>query len=184
MKIGNPPDYFVRVGEEADEQYDDVAPLYRGILSLDLNYLVSVDFVPDLTDVGPPWRGWVFGPVEDDFSTPQQARLAKLLGARYAVTPNAERAGTEDGFSWSWTDEPAEPGTVFYVSPEEFDELTADLIDLAEIAGGVHSPVRHSAVADRPVVRFVESRVLASRWFDPADAAKIGRDPVNRPAEG
>lgn len=177
MKIGNPSNYYVRVRSASWEEPDDVAPLYEGIYSIDLNHGMAVQFVPDVAAMAPPWSGAGL-PHPSAFTTTAQARILHVLMSSYAVTPNAARAGTEERFTWSWTDEVREPTTVFYVTADEFARYAGDLEDLSEIAGGLYSPIRRSDVVDRPAVRFIEDRILASSWLEPSDAASIGRNPL------
>ncbi|MCI4065025.1 hypothetical protein MRQ36_21655 [Micromonospora sp. R77] len=177
MKIGTPANYYVRVRARSWDEEPEQAALYEGMYSFDLNQLVWVSFVPAVT-IPRPWSlGDLPGDISE-FTTSEQVRVYELLGTAYSVTPDETRAGTEEQFDWPYDwDAPLPPPhpTVFYVTPEEFDRLSADLDALSEIAGNVHSVVRRSEVLDHEVVRFIERRILDSPLFSPPNARSIGR---------
>ncbi|MCI4065027.1 hypothetical protein MRQ36_21665 [Micromonospora sp. R77] len=177
MKIGNPANYYVRVWARSWDEEPEQAALYEGIYSFDLNEVVSVSFVPAVTTPRP----WSLDDLPGDiseFTTSEQVRVYELLGTEYSVTPDETRAGTEEQFDWPYDwDAPLPPPhpTVFYVTPEEFARLSADLEALSDIAGKLHSFVRREEVVDHEVVRFIERRILDSPLLAPASARAIGR---------
>jgi hypothetical protein len=179
MKAGFSANYNVRIRACEWDEPPERAPLYTGMYTFDLNQVVSVLFVPDLTDVGPPWSPAGLPEDPAEVRTPQQARLLELLGASYAVTPNQALAGTEERFTWPfewpYADDPIPRCTVFYVTLEEFDRYAADLDHLSELAGNIHSGVRRAQVLEHDVVRFMERRILDSSWLTPMDARAVGR---------
>lgn len=178
MKMGSSTNYTVRVRRRDWDEPPEQAAIYGDIYTFDLNQVVSVSFVPA---PGSP-RPWS---VDDlpadiaDFTTADQARILEILTAAYSVTPDAERAGTQERFPWpfDWphSDEPEPRPTTFYVSPDEFVRYVADLDTLAEIAGSVQSLRRRAEVVDHAAVRFVEDRILNSPLLAPLHARAVGR---------
>jgi hypothetical protein len=175
MKIGTPANYYVRVGSEAWSASPDEAARYDGTYEVDLNQLVVVTFVDDVSRFGPPWTGAPLPPPEQELTDPQLNRLAALLGGRYVVTPNDALAGRTERFERPWGRPESRDGTVFYVTSAQFAELRADLEALWEVAGNVHSGARRDDLRDRPVLRLIEDRVLVAPWLSAQDAAAIGR---------
>ncbi len=167
MKIGNPANYYVRVRRESWEQ-PEAAEAFAGVITVDLNRLLSITFVPDVSAVAPPWSGRTLPEAVEAF-TPADARVDAVLGTDWAVTPNAGLAGTAEQVGGDTT--------VLYVSPEAFQRLAADLAELTGVAGAVQSTVRRDEVADRPAIRFIEENVLTSPLLDPRHAGIVGRVP-------
>jgi hypothetical protein len=177
MKIGNPANYYVRVRARGWDEEPEQAELYEGMYAVDLNQLVRVSFVPAVT-AARPWSLDNLPADIADFTTAQQARLHEVLLTDHSVTPDETRAGTEEQFDWPFDWDASSPPprpTVFYVTSEEFARLSADLEDLTDIAGKLHSFVRRDEVADREVVRFIEHRILDSPLLSPRSAQMIGR---------
>ena len=184
MKVGSDADYVVRVWRRARDEDPAKAPLYEGMFGFDLNHVVPIFFVPRVTLAGPPWSADGLPGDVDDFTTGEQARLLEVLSKGYSVTPDDERAGTMQRLPWlfEWppadddfwpADEPKPTPTVFFVSTEEFDRLSADLSELTRIAGGVQSLVRHAEVAEHEAVRFIDRRIIPA--LDPVDALSAGQ---------
>lgn len=165
MKIGNPANYYVRVRPESWEQRE-AAEAYRGIVTVDLNRLLSITFVPDVSAAAPPWTGRELPDALGEFS-PTDARVDAVLATDWAVTPNAALAGTAEQLG--------DDTTVLYVSAGEFDRLAADLDQLAGLAGSVQSTVRRDQLVDRPAILFIEANVLASPLLSPRHAEIVGR---------
>jgi hypothetical protein len=186
MKVGSDADYVLRIREESWDVRNELIPLYKGIYTFDLNQVVHVIFLPRVTAAGPPWSTDGLPRDAADFTTQEHARLLDVLTTQYSVTPDNERAGTVQQLDWPfpWPPENISVSprdysppiqTVFFVTTDEFNRLSADLEDLTEIAGDIHSMVRHSEVADHKAVRFVDERILDSPWLQPEHAASIGR---------
>jgi hypothetical protein len=178
MKIGTPVNYYVRVGSEAWSAAPEDAARYAGTYEVDLNRLVVITFVDDVSEFGPPWTDAPLPPPEQELTDPGQIRLATLLGGRYVVTPNDALAGGADRFEKPWGRPRSRDGIVFYVTAAQFAELRADLESLWDLAGNVHSTARRDELLDRPVIQFIEDRVLVPQWLFPDDAAAIGRGPA------
>jgi len=177
VKIGNSPNYNVRVRARAWDEDPERADLYDGIYTFDLNQVVSISFVPDPT-AARPWSVKDLPADTADVTTATQARLLELLTAHYSVTPDPTRPGTDERLDWpfDWPDpgEPPHP-TIFYVTPEEFAHLSADLDTLSKVAGNVHSVIRRAELADHDAVRFVDNRILTSPLLSPDSAHALGR---------
>jgi hypothetical protein len=175
VKVGPSANYRVRVRPYV---WDDPGrpELVEGIIDLSLQLYVSITFVPDVSDLAPPWTGDGLPPIDQGLSTPAQARLYQALTASYVVTPHETLAGTSERFTFTWPgDEPGDPTTVFYVTPAEFDRYAADLVALSDVAGSLHSAVTVDQVRDHEVIQFVESRIVDSPWLLPRDRAMLGR---------
>ncbi|GLY01587.1 hypothetical protein [Actinoplanes sp. NBRC 101535] len=176
MKLGFPPNYHVRVDSLAWSLPDGEAALHEGTYRVDLNRVVVVTFVDDLAVAGPPWSADSLPEPGTDLTDPVQARLSVLLSAVYAVTPNAALAGRSERFERPWAADGSRDGAVFYTGVEEFAVLRADLEELGDIAGGVHSVVQRDTLIEHPVIRFLEDRVLDSPWLRADHAEALGRD--------
>jgi hypothetical protein len=177
VKIGNSPNYYVRVRARGWDEEPERAELYEGMYAFDLNEVVRVSFVPAAT-APRPWSVNNLPGDISEFTSVEQARVFELLISPYSVTPDEARAGAEEQFDWpfDWDDPATRPRpTVFYVTPEEFARLRADLEELSDIAGSLHSFVRRSDVTEHEVVRFIERRILDSPLLTPDSANSVGR---------
>jgi hypothetical protein len=175
VKVGPSANYRVRVRPYAWDNPAQ-AELFDGVVDLSLQLYIPIMFVPDVSAVAPPWTADALPPLGERLSTPEQARLSQALTASYVVTPNERLADRTERFTFTWPDEPsADPTTVFYVAPAEFDRYAADLDALADVAGALHSSVTVDQVRDRDVIQFVERRIVDSPWLLPRDAALLER---------
>jgi hypothetical protein len=170
-KVSPRADYPVKVVPEPWEQEPPAAHLYEGIYTVVLNSVVEIVFVPDVGAVAPPWDE-----LPDRVESVAQARLASVLLARYAVTPNDPLAGREDRFEL-----PASGGfdttggVVFYVTAAQFSGWSAELARLAEQDRQSFYATRTvSALRELQIVSFVERRVLNSPRFAERDARMLG----------
>jgi hypothetical protein len=178
VKVGPSANYYVRARPEAWEYSSPQdASLYEGVFQVALQFTVGIAFVPDISAVAPPWEeGDVLPPHGNRLTTATQARLSAALSAYYVVTPNVSRAGTQDRFEWSTDDEPSQPRTVFYVTPDDYRRYLAELDQLSEDeVGKIHSFVRVDALRDYEVIRFIEHRIVDSPYLLPGDATMLGR---------
>lgn len=167
MKLSPSADYYVRVRpQEWDVVPPEVAPLYAGIVEVDLNAVVDVAFVPDLAAVAPPWDFSRLPANVDEITTPEQARLVTVFTSSYVVTPNDDLAGTQEAL---------DDCVVFYVSAHDFTGYAEELGRLAQLAGGRHLTVRVSHVRHHRVIGYIEQGIVASRWLSPAHAAALGQ---------
>ncbi|GIF04466.1 hypothetical protein [Actinoplanes siamensis] len=176
MKIGTPANYYVRAMFSGWDYPPEEAHLHEGCWTVDLNHGMTVAFIDGLDHLGPPWVEASLPPEEDgDLQDPDMVRLLTLLQSTYTVTPNDELAGGVDRFPLPWPTEDRVQGVVFYLTRAEFAPLLDDIKALSETnAGSVQSTVRRDEVLDHPVIRFIEERVLTSRWLTPRDAHVAG----------
>lgn len=147
MKISNPANYYVRVWPEGSEEEPDLAALLAGIMRLSVNFGPRIFFVPDVSTVAPPWP-----PMSTEKpTTVEEARLAWATTSDWVVTPNAAHAGEIDRSGVS---------TIFYVTPDDFAILTADLEALAAFTNTSLPSWRHDDLTGHAVIRFLDDRVL------------------------
>ncbi|MEU1208637.1 hypothetical protein [Nocardia sp. NPDC005825] len=139
--------------------------LFHGVYSVNLNDHIDIRFVPDVSEVAPPWGIHVFGE-NHPIATPMRARVWSLRTAwDYCVTPNVNLAGTEEQIPLLEY-EPCEPGdptttTLWYVGTPEWTALENQLSDLVERTGRYHV-VRFSELGQSPLARFLNERFLPS----------------------
>jgi hypothetical protein len=158
-------DYPVGVRPRSWDEEGDLAALYAGVYDVALNQMVKITFVPDLGIAAPPFERERLPEDLDALTTPEQARLEAALFARYAVTPNAARAGTTERLPkppWRSRD----GGIVLYVTPDEFARFAADLEALAPDLGGSYSEVPISQLRGHPALDFVAELVSSPRFED------------------
>ncbi|WP_229071608.1 hypothetical protein [Actinoplanes sp. DH11] len=175
MKLGFPPNYYVRVSSRTWSLPPDEATPYDGTWTVDLNRVVGVAFVDDLTGLGPPWTAAPLPPPGTALRDPAQIRLAMLLNGDYVVTPNDTLAGRSERFERPWGDPDERDGAVFYTGTADFAALRTDLEDLGDLAGGVHSVARRDELLTHPAIRYIEDHVLTSPWLRPTHARALGR---------
>lgn len=181
MKPGPHADYPIQVYPQSWEEDSLRAPHYQGVYSMVLNYIVEVAFVPDVSAAAPPWGGRQLPANVDEVSTPEQARLAAVLLAKYAVTPNDARAGDVECARWPPHEGPIGDGWIRYVSAVEFARYAAELDRLSEIVSSRFPDKTVSDLRDYEVVRFIEREVVAAPWLQPRDAAMLGRIAADGP---
>ncbi|MBW4528043.1 MAG: hypothetical protein KME18_23155 [Phormidium tanganyikae FI6-MK23] len=173
MKPSPQYDFPISVRNQIWEEEAEVAPLYDGIFEVQLNFTISVMFIPAFEI---PDRDWVQQVPEDvdKISTELEARLITIAFSKYSVIPNDAQAGTESLFQRSTLGIP-EPGLIFYVTSEAFATFSLELSDFAEALPAVHSSRRVSEVADLEFVQFLVSRIVESKHFSPVDLPILGR---------
>jgi hypothetical protein len=170
-------DFPFSVRHEVWEAAPDSRHLYEGIYSVALNHGhgATVTFV---ARIDRPTSAVVTLPTDfDAISTSTEARLIALAVARYAVTADDRRAGSDELATWiDWGGEESHRvPVVFYVTEDEFRVYQEELAGLSEMFSGIHDAVPVSAVADREVVGFLLRRVLRSNRFSPKDREQLGR---------
>jgi hypothetical protein len=173
MKPSPQYDFPISVRKQIWEEEPDVAPLYEGIFEVQLNFTISVMFIPafEIRD-----RDWVQQVPEnvDEISTELEARLITAAFSKYSVIPNNARAGTESRFQ-RLTLGISEAGIIFYVTSEAFAIFSRELSNFAETLPAVHSSRRASEVANLEFVQFLVSQIVESNHFSPADLPILGR---------
>jgi hypothetical protein len=180
MKASPRADYPVSVLAASWEKSDPgSARLYEGIYTVTLNHRVDICFVPDISDLAPPWDGRGLPADFDEIATVDQARYAGALVASYVVTPNAQRSGGVDRFRYPAHEPRADDTLVRYVDAAEFARFAADLESLTDIVGTVRPDKTVLDLRDYEVIRWIEAQVVAAPWFGPRDAAWLGRTGAN-----
>jgi hypothetical protein len=171
-KLTNEADFRIYVHPERWEYEAPEAEFFDGIYSVALNSHVRLSFVPDVSEICPPWSRDVLP--DEHISSERDARLVQILTTRYSVTPNARLAGTDEVIQLASGNPPPglDPvgaelsgpryGTVWYVAPDDWQPLMDELEHLMEEAySDVHS-VRFSQIAETRLARFLEERFLPS----------------------
>jgi hypothetical protein len=175
MKVSPKADFPVKVVRQEWEQEPPTAPLYHGIFTVTLNHVVHVAFVPDVSDLAPPWDDHLLPADFDEISTEAQARVATGILASYVVTSNEKLADTTETFAWDLDSEfGPSTGVVFYVHSKTFQGYAAELAELAERNAGSFYPKQ--TVSELPglrVVEFLRTHVLRPRWLSPDHAAML-----------
>jgi hypothetical protein len=181
VKVSPRADYPVGVRAMRWEVPPAIADLYDGIFEVSLNRTVSVAFVPDLSSVGPPFDDAQLPRDLDTIASPEQARLATVLFAPYAVTPNDQLQGTErrlpapvavDG------EEMGPGGVVFFTSAGDFARYAAELAELSQRLGGRHPAGTIADLRGYAVAAYLRGTVLASDLVDPDDLAALADPPA------
>jgi hypothetical protein len=164
---------------------------YRGIYHVQLNFTVQIVFVPafdrphrwDLVD----WDDLVTG-VLAEITSSQEARLVEALCSSYVVTPDPERAGSDEQIQVIGTVDFAgdrrlevSPVALFYVTDEEFRIYATDLPQVVpEIRErGTSYPVAPalpvSHLGHHRVIRLLLERVIPSGLLHSFDVEMLGR---------
>lgn len=177
MKVTPRSDYPVRVRPRSWEEEPAVADRYDGIFEVTLNNSVTITFTPELAPDARPFDRGDLPASLDDIDNSASARLESVLFADRAVTPDDGRAGTFELLPIpDWNREAdAVAGVVFYVTPREFAEVTADLDLLRTTLGSVHSDTPVSALRGHPAIDFIE-KLIARPEFGEQDMVFL-RDP-------
>ncbi len=152
-------------------------PLMVGILEVSLNHTVLIDFVPAF-DRHAPWPPEL--PENSaDIRTTDQARRAVIALARFAVTPDEERAGQIEVLTQGEYE-----GVIFYIGPDAFERLTDELRSLSDRLSGVRDGVAVSRFGDDPLARLL-NRIVDSGYLSQYQLRLLGRSsPGVSSAEG
>jgi hypothetical protein len=179
VKVNPRADYPVGVHAMRWEVPPAIADLYDGIFEVSLNRTVDVVFVPDLSSAGPPFDDARLPRDLDTVASPEQARLASVLFAGYAVTPNDQLQGTEQRLPApvaAGGDDLGPGGVVFFTTAADFDRYAAELAELSGRLGGRHPTGTIADLEGYAVVAYLRSAVLTSPLVDPSDLAALGGD--------
>jgi hypothetical protein len=164
-------DFPVGVSAARNEHAAEYARAFAGIYTVTLNHAISIELVPTV-DRRPPWPPELPEDVDCPASSDEARRTAIRL-ARYAVTPDAQRAGGVERL-------PAEldAGVVFFVELAEFDALIAECEALEQRFSGPHDAVPVSTLGTSRLARLLHERVLASGQLSAYELGVLGRAPV------
>jgi hypothetical protein len=160
-----------------DQMWDapeDQAPLYRNIYDVILRSTVTVTFVPDIgrgVDSWPPIL-----PEDVKVFDERIARLESIEQARYAITPDHERAGQHEQIVRSIQDpdtgrsETTET-TIFYIQPEVFHSCLQELAGLSEEIGGARLARPINELTNLTIMRVLVTDIISSDAFSANDRA-------------
>ncbi|MBT2555498.1 hypothetical protein [Arthrobacter sp. ISL-5] len=177
MQISPRSDYPIRVRPRGWDEDPAVARFYDGIFDVTLNNTVTITFVPERGPRSSALNRANLPADLDSIGSSDEARLEAVLFADRAVTPDADRAGTAEPLQIPvWRDGPdAVPGTVFYISRDEFAAVVKDLEALTAEHGDLYSDSPVSSLRGHPAVDFVQ-RLLSDPAFGEQDLQSL-RDP-------
>jgi len=180
MKTGPEHDFPVSGGLQKWEVMDEASLLYTGILFVTLNVGTHVSFVPRTRKTPTNWPP-ILPDNTDDIKTAEEARLVTLGLESYSVTPDEERAGTEEvllhpGFEVPESGRYVDPskGVVFFTTLDEYEALADEALELSLRAGGqLGVPV--SEIEGTKLAQFLLTRVIASPHFRQGHRRLLGR---------
>lgn len=160
-------DFPVNVWAESNEHPSPIDELYRDVYTATLNHVVSIEFVPAFQRA--PWPPELPNDV-DEVASKDAARRTAVALARYAVTPDAHRAGEFEAF-----DRDGSKTVIFYVSSDEFERLGNELRLLSDRFTGVHDSLPISELGVSAFQKLVLERIIPSGQLSPPDLAMLGR---------
>ena len=94
-KHNYPEDFRVYVRPEMWEHDAPESQFFARIYTVTLNTHVDLPFVPDVSDVCPPWNADLV-PNGEEVASELEACVYQVLMSPYSVTPNARLAGQEE----------------------------------------------------------------------------------------
>ena len=162
MKASLKYDIAVQIRHQEWEEEDDLAPFYRGIYSVTLNYFTTVMFIPTFPRTADNWPPTLPQDV-DDVHSAAEARLFTAALSEYTVTPDAQLAGQQELI-------PLEPlpqigprmGLLFYVTPPEFALFSQELPLLEQKTPSVRDYVPLSQVRDFATMQLIRSHLMVN----------------------
>jgi hypothetical protein len=172
-KLTYEADVRVYVRRETWENEGATSQFFVGVYTVALNSHVRIAFVPDVSDVCPPWREDLV-PNGAEVSSEREARLFQVLTSEYSVTPNSRLAGREEVIQLPsgnpppdldpWGAELSGPnhGTIWYVALDDWQALADELEELTESAYSEVHFVRMSQIAGTHLAKFLVERFLSS----------------------
>ncbi len=160
-------DFPVGVSRESRNHPSPQDVAYVGILEVSLNHTVVIDFVPAF-DRHAPWPPEL--PEDNtDIRTTDQARRAVIALARFAVTPDEERAGRIETLTQG-----ENQGVIFYVGSDAFERMTDELRVLSDRLSGAHDAVAVSRLGDSALARLL-NRIVESGYLSQYQLGLLGR---------
>ena len=155
MKVGPKVDIAVQVKLQEWEEDEDVAPFYRGIYEVTLNFFTDVMFIPSFPRTLDSWPPTLPKNVDDVHSV-YEARLFTVALSENTVTPNAFLAGQQEliPLSPSLNGEPR-MGRIFYVTPEQFALFSQELAQIMQQTLSVHDYVSLLKVNHFACIQFI-----------------------------
>lgn len=146
LKDSNSDGIGVQIIDESVGKDEFVSDYYEGIYTV-VSYGYSffdVTFIPNFERKTDLWhQHGLFDYEEEDITSSQEARLLTSTDNRYAITPDANRAGTKQDFTVPLTSEQEAnikldrldlkdftERTIYYVTPRDFYTFRGELVTL------------------------------------------------------
>lgn len=182
MKVSLERDFTVSVRHQIWEELPEKSEYYRGIYSVNLNFLVSVMFVPGFEINEEEWPP-VLPENLDEVSSENEARLFTTALSDYTVTPQTRWAGKAEKILLPSGKEDREnsdinlqTGVVFYVSNREFEVFSQELSALAQQTPGAHDSVKISEIKELEISKFLLDKIVDSPHFSTQDLKILRRE--------
>ncbi|MFG1791239.1 hypothetical protein [Nocardia sp. NPDC049149] len=184
-KVPNELDFLIHAEELQSAIAFDEPDLLQGGYVVGLNRRVEISFVPDASDVAPPWPVHEYNP-DDPIKSAREARAWAVRVSDYSVTPNPRLDGTAEKIPLlprqsTGPDDDPELGVVWYVGAAEWEALTAELQDLREHTNPFGDFVRFSELADTHLWRFLTRRFLTSNLLASDTVRTLSRATGGKP---
>jgi hypothetical protein len=155
MKAPNRHDVLIGVTHARREHDPAYADALADLYTVTLNHAIAIEIVPAV-DRQRQWPPALPDDV-DRPASPDEARRIAIRLARYAVTPDAQRAGSVERLPAE-----ADGGVIFFVDPAEFDALVAECAALERGFTGIHDATPLSALGASCLAEFLRERFLPS----------------------
>ena len=167
-------DFPVSVRKQIWEEEPNIAALYQNIFDVELNFTISIMFIPTLPQM--VQSGWVptLPDNVDEIVTELEARLVTAALSKYVVTPDKELAGTEAILKNNLL-QGAEASIFFYVTPEEFETFILELSNFSEELPSIHESRQVSMASNLQFIQLILSRIISSTYFSQTDLYILGR---------
>ncbi|MGB0384333.1 MAG: hypothetical protein ACPGWR_05860 [Ardenticatenaceae bacterium] len=184
MKSGLNSDFRVQVRKQEDDEDRQFSKFYQGIFSVNLNYLVTITFIPEFTRTGKTW----FLDIPDNVDivhSSQEARLFTAALSDIMVTPDDSRAGQEELIPIPHPPPPIpdfgpQMGVIFYVTAEQFTRFSQELAVIEEQTFSVYGSFAVSKLEHFECVQFILNKVITSEHFSEAHLTMLGRKRASR----
>lgn len=169
MKLGSSRNYLVSIYPDLwDVPHEHPQTWLTDVVEVSLHQIVTVVFVPDVSELAPPWSTAVLPPPDRPARSAGEYRLSRAMQGPYIVTPNPALAGTAEQLARpdAW------PGVVWYLTPADFrrrvDELMAVAAETSPFA-----PV--DRLRGHEVIRFIDADIVDSGRLTERHARWLGR---------
>lgn len=178
MKVPNVRDLLVYAQPLRWAIASDDPELLSGAHMLTLNSHIEIRFVPEVSELAPPWDALDFDPATNIESRPQ-ARVWATRTSDYTVTPNSRLAGTAERIPLlppaNRLTEDSDRGVVWYVDTRRWAVLTLELEHLCENTNPFGHFVALSALTGTHLWHFLTERFITSDFLA-RDTAEMLRE--------
>lgn len=181
MKSGLARDFTVRVTRQEDEEERQYSAFYSGIFSVDLNYLLSIMFIPEFKHDDANWSLTIPNNV-DQVRSMQEARLFTAALSEIIVTPDSSRAAREERFPQppplrSIPETLPRQGIIFYVTPEQFRSFSYELAEIEAQTFSVWGSFPVSQLSHFECIQFITNHIITSAHLADEQRKLIGWPP-------